>query len=135
MNKKREIKTLKGETIPMNFPDQSIIDGLPKNAEGKPDTKQLPRETVGNVILSCLSFYAPEKQNRVDGFMANAVAALMLEDSETIDLQKKYNDFVINVVTKSIIKTTETSNGQAAVGVYFGWIIAQALEELGVTEE
>lgn len=140
---KRKIKTLRGEEMPKNFPNQKEIDALPhiKNRQGieVPNLDKLERETVGNVIINCLAFYSC--QDKKEGFYVNMIAESIISNKgEKVELKDKLKTFLLEVLDKSILREKKekdkTGNETTReVGVYSGWVIAQVLEELGVKEE
>lgn len=141
-NLNREIKTLKGETYPMSFPSQSDLDKI-KATTGKEDVKiqDLPKESVGNVIINSLSAY--EVADRKEVFLVNQVANWALSEPTEEDgfgeLKEKLYTFLIErVLPQATIRETienETPGTEnKKKGVYMPWVIAQVYDELGVTE-
>lgn len=128
INLKRTIKSLRGEEREKSFPTQKEMDSLPKK-DGKPDMTQLEKETVGNVIFNCLSFY--QVKDKKDIFLVNISAQAVLDEGE-VELKDKVRDFIIEVLKDSILMTETVNGKKEEVGIYRGWIIVQCLEELGV---
>jgi len=60
------------------------------------DTSYLPDETLGNFLLSCLTDY-PSKDLR-DHIMVVLLAGKLVEAKETIELEDKYVNFIVQVL-------------------------------------
>jgi len=133
LNLDKTIKNLKGEEFPKSYPTQKDIDNLPKAKDGSISQKDLPVESIRNVILNCLSFY--QQKDRKEGFLINIAAQAVLEGGE-IELKVKTKGFIIDVLNESIILLEKTKDKEgkeiiAEKGVYRGWVIAQVLTEMG----
>ena len=151
MNPQKRIVSLKGEEVQKSNPMQDEIEALPKkkvsryNEQGImteieiPDISQLERETVGNVIISCLVNY-PTKEKR-EGFYINTIANLInTYDGTPFELKEKVKSFLIRVLEESTVRVEkeESKDGKKTEikkGLYYSWVIAQCLEELGINEE
>lgn len=105
------------------------------NLVGKPLKKSFPidekdkesDETIGNVILSILSVY--ETKNRKEVFYVNHVAQKVLASKDgQIELPEPYLTFLKEAVYEGTVR--EDKNGQTK-GLYYAYMIAQVLEELG----
>lgn len=128
MNLNRVIKTLKGEEAAMSIPSQAVIDALPKNKDGNPDMMKLPRETVRNVLLNCLANYAVKDRKEI--FFINTIAQSIMDD-ESVELKDKLKKFLIEVVYAMTLQ----EDGEKQTGLYFSWVTAQVLTELGVAPD
>jgi hypothetical protein len=107
MNYQTKIKTLRGEEYPKSFPQQREVDKLPmkkdKSGVEFPDQDKLERETVGNVILNCLTVYRCE--DRKDGYYVNLIAQTIIgSNGKDVILKDKLKEFLIEVMDKSIMK-------------------------------
>lgn len=132
MKLNRIIKNIKGEEISLSFPTRADLDQLPKNDKGEPDTAKLPRETVRNVILNCLAMYPVSDKREV--FYLNAIAGAVLEKDE-VDFKEKYVKFLTKVLEESTFRKDKDGDKETTKGIYFGWVIAQVMDELGLTPE
>jgi hypothetical protein len=102
-----------------------------------PDVEKLEKETIGNVIINCLSYY--KCKDRKEGFYVNLVAQSVIAKGNAIELKDKLKEFLIDILDQSIMreKITKDEKGierKETIGLYVGWIIAQVLDELGVKE-
>jgi hypothetical protein len=131
----KTIKNLRGEEMPKSYPTKEEFEALPKNDKGGRDVEQLPRETIGNVILNCLEQY-PVKKNK-EGFYINIIASSIInaEDDAEIELKDKFKTFLIEVIQDSTFKQKEEDGKKKAEGMYSAWVTSQVLAELGVKEE
>jgi len=133
MNLKKEIKSLKGQPLKKAIFVSEELEALPK-INGKPDLSSIENETVGNVIINCLSFC--QAKTVKEGFYINTIANLILtSEEETLELKIKFREFLVNVLEKSILqKNDEQESGEAKMkGIYASWIISQVVSELGAT--
>jgi len=90
----------------------------------------VPRETVRNVFINCLAQY--QIKDRKEVFYVTTTAQAILEtEGETVELKEKFKKFLIEVLYESVVQEVDGKSS----GVYFSWVISQALQELGVTEE
>jgi len=95
----------------------------------KATENDIPKETVGNVILNCISMIPAE--SKLDGFCANAVAQILFGTEREIEFNEKFKKFLISHLEKSIIKMVKREDKEEFQGLYSGWIISQVLEEIG----
>lgn len=123
----RVIKNLHGVPSMMSYPPRELVDALPKTPDGNPDVDKLPRETVKNVIINCLSNY-PVK-DRKEALFVNVVAQAIIGEDGEIDLKEKYKKFLVEVLYTMMAQVDD--KGQQS-GTYFSWVIVQVLDELGV---
>lgn len=133
INLKATIKTLKGETYPMSFPTELDIESV-KKAKGITEVMltDLPYETVGNVLINCLSNYAVKDKKEV--FLVHAAALWVNSDQE--DLPDKIKNFMSNrVLPQSTLKVEKDGDDENKVGTYAPWVIAQVYNELGIESE
>ncbi len=126
---------MRGKEVPKTFPTKEELNELPKKEDGSRDTEFLPRDTVGNVILNCLEQYV-SKDNK-DGFRIITIAQLILstDTPEELEMTEKLKKFTISVLNDSIYRETEEvdeKGSKKTKGMYFSWVISQALVELGV---
>jgi len=126
MKLNRIIKNLHGDESAMSFPSRSLVDALPKNPDGSPDTSKLPRETVKNVILNSLANY-PVKDNK-EIFFVNTIAQSIIGEEENVELKEKFNKFIVNVLYTMTVQEDEKGR---QTGIYYSWVIVQVLDELG----
>jgi hypothetical protein len=141
MNYQTKIKTLRGEEYPKSFPQQREVDKLPmkkdKSGVEFPDQDKLERETVGNVILNCLTVYRCE--DRKDGYYVNLIAQTIIgSNGKDVILKDKLKEFLIEVMDKSIMKEeikkdAKGNETKEQTGIYAGWVLSQCLTEMGVT--
>lgn len=129
MNLNRIIKNLKGEESQMSIPSKDIIDKLPKLENGRPDFDKLPRETVRNVLLNCLANYAIK--DKKDIFYVQTCAQAIIGEEETVELKDKFHKFLIEVVYDMTLREDKGEK----VGLYYSWVMAQVLDELGIKNE
>lgn len=138
INLNKVIKTLKGETARMSYPSRKIVDALPKNKNAEPDYSKLPDETIKNIILCCLENYKVEE--RREAFYVNMIAESVLgAEKGIVDMKDKLNRFLVKVLNSMMIKaekdTKEKENqDNKNTGIYWGWVIAQVLTEMGLDE-
>ena len=105
------------------------------------ETELLPRETVRNVILTCLDNYIVEEKK--EGWQINNLGIIFSDEKiKEISLKEKYWKLLTKVLDKcSIYTTKEKEEGKEKViekvnenGVYSAWVIAQVKNELGLLE-
>ena len=142
---RKKVKNLKGNEIPKSFPSREELEKLTKDKNGNPNIDELPRETVGNVILNCLAGYKPKA--RTEGFYVSFIADEVVEAIEKKG-KVELNDHRTKTLTRILLdmsvrmeeRTTKGKDGkeetkEEQVGLYAGWAIARILGELGVTPE
>lgn len=140
MNPNKLIKNLKGETYPKTFPSQRELNELPKikvrNEKGveieTPDFEKLERETVGNVILNCITNYIV--RDRREGYYINLIAQSILEGKK-VEFKDKIKNFLIEVLDDQTLRREKKVNEKGEVieeikGLYQAWVIAQCKEEI-----
>ena len=138
MNPDKKIKNLRGEEVPMSLPTQKEIDKLPKDKDNKPDFSKLERETVGNIILNCLTHYIV--RDRKEGFYINLIAQSILAKDKKAELKDKLKKFLIEVLDemthrREIEKNEKGEKKEIEKGLYAAWSISQVKQELGIKEE
>lgn len=135
INTKKEIKTLRGEFVPMSFPTPMELEKVQAKT-GKLDvlSTDLPPETVGNVIINCLAVYAVENQKEV--FDVQLCANWVLDESEDKkELSERLRDFLAKkVLPQCTLRNEKEGEKTVERGIYSSWVIVQVLAELGVTE-
>ena len=125
----------------MTYPSKIDLEKV-KDEKGDDSVKidDLPRETVGNVIINSLAGYDPEDKKEV--FLINQIAswAMAEEDEDSSgELKDRLYKFLVNKVLPyaTVMKKEEKKDGEEerGKGMYYAWVIAQVYDELGVTEE
>lgn len=99
------------------------------DSNGVLDENKLPRETVGNIILNCLSVVPVE--SKLEGFYANSIANILFGAEREVELQEKFKKFLLTHLDRSIMKTETKGEKEEIKGLYSGWVISQVMEELG----
>ena len=139
-NLKRTIKNLRGIELPMSNPSKADLERI-KTEKNITEVKidDLPRETVRDVILNSLSTY--KVTDRRDIFYVNQIASWVLEDvneDENNELKDKLFNFLTEQVLPSAIiykdEKSDPKKEQKQSGIYYGWVIAQVYDELGINE-
>lgn len=147
-NLKKLIKDLKGDDIPMSFPTKSDVEKI-KNEKKLKDVKDvlvddLPKETIQNVIINCLSHYEPTDKKEV--FLINNIATWALSDPDKDgnfgELKDKLYNFLVDDVLDfaTIYREVELKNHKREEtekkknGLYPAFIMFQVYNELGITE-
>jgi len=147
MNINKELKDLiTGKPFPLQFPTKEQVEELQKKHKGKTldelSFSELPNETVGNAILSCLARYIARDKN--DGFYTNMLCNLILDvqkkprEVELNNKIKKFLEVVLNesmrAVTNKVFFAEDGSKkeGERIIGLYPSWVIAQIMEEAGI---
>ena len=141
MNLKKEITNLKGKTFCMSFYGNAEIEAA-KEIHGKDAAitqDMLPRETVANVLINCLTQYKPAESERKDVFEVMRLANWINDESaDKPDLDDKLKTLLVKkVLPYSTITEKKPEDGKPAAkstGIYQYWVIAQIYQELGVTE-
>ena len=130
-NLKRELKSLKGETYPMSFVSNIDIERTKdekKIAEVK--MTDLPRETVQNVLINCVSNYSVKNNKEV--FTLNTVAQAIIND-KLDDLSPELFSFLTKQVLPASVNREEEVDGKMVEkGLYKAWVIVQIYNELGI---
>jgi len=148
----KKMLDLRRKEFPKTYPSQKEIDVLPKKKQHGvpkeqwvPDIDKLERDTVGNIIINCLSRHIGESSK--EGFYINMIADAVItamEAKRRVNLKDKLLSFLIDVVEKQAIRKNEKTDEKPKpggreepemIGTYAGWVIAQVLQELGVKEE
>ena len=125
MNPTKTIKNLKGETYPKSFPSSKELEAI------KNDTSKLERETIGNVILNCLTNFII--QDKKEGYYINLIAQSILSSDKKIEFKNGIQKFLIDVLDNQTLRREKTKEGKEEIrGLYQGWVISQVLQELGV---
>lgn len=138
MNLKKQITTLRGETYPMSYPSETDIE-LVKKEKGITEVlmTDLPRETVENVLINCLTNYAVKDKKEV--FLVQSAALWVNSHEETKELiTEKIKNFLGNkVLPQSTLRTEKDGDAEAEkkVGLYASWVMAQVYNELGIEQE
>lgn len=99
----------------------------------------LPKETVRNVVLTCLDNYIVTENK--EGWQINNLG-IIFSDTKTkeVALKDKYWKLLIKVLDKCTASVKMEKEGEKEFekinenSVYAAWIIAQAKEELGLLE-
>ena len=141
------VKNLRGEEMPLAFPTPQQLEALPrekmKDSTGKeielktPDIKFLPKETIRDVVLSCLGNYLV--QDKKEGFYINSIADVILNEDK-VELKDKFRKFLIHVLEDQSYTVTKTKNAEGKEteerkGLYLPWVIARILLEFGEKPE
>lgn len=106
---------------------QEVINSLPKCENGDPDITKLPPDTVRNVILNCLATYAVTDKR--ESFYVYNLGRIILDGNTIPEKYLKFLEKVLNT------QTLQTNDKGETKGIYFSWVIAQVLEELGLAQE
>ena len=135
MNINITVKNLRGKEMPKTFPEREEVEALPKLPNGQPDIDKLPKETVGNIIMNCLSNYV--QKDKKDGWYISLIAqSIISNENGKIDLKDKLNQFLIELLEDQIMKREIDDKGKEETkGLYASWAIVQDLEELGVKKD
>lgn len=144
-NLKRVITNLRGMELPVTIPRKEDIERIKKEKDIKDVMiDDLPRETVQDVILNCLSAHKPTDKR--DIFLVNKIANWVLQEPDEEEgygelKDKLFNFLVDEVLPNAIIyaeeeksKDDKKEKGDKNKGIYYGWIIAQVYDELGIKE-
>ncbi len=129
MKLNRTIKDLRGNPVKYSFPTQIELEKLPLGEDGKPDRSKLPDDTVRNIILNCLATY-PTKDRR-EVFQIQAIAGAVMLDGEDLQLKESLHKLLVSVIYDQTFRDDEKGGRH---GIYFSWMTAQVLDELGVKE-
>ena len=142
MDLSKRILNIRGEEVPKSFPTKKEIDKLPKinviegqPKSGEPDMDQLEKETVGNIILNCLTSYVV--RDKKEGFYINDIARVIIAGRDKVQFNKKQLEFLEDVLGECVHRREKQKDDkgiekEVAVGVYAGWSIAQVSEALGI---
>lgn len=98
----------------------------------KIDKTKLPRETVGTVLMTCISRYIADDPD--DGFYIRILVDLIREAQarpHKMELKEKLTKFL----KKFIKESTRIKKDDKESGVYQAWLMAQVAEEIGVGPE
>ena len=135
MNINLTIKNLRGEEMPKTFPTQKEVEALPKLVNGQPDIDKLSRETVGNIVMNCLSNYVAK--DKKDGWYISLIAqSIISSENGKIELKDKLNNFLIELLEDQVMKREiDDKWKEETKGLYASWAIVQVLEELGVKKD
>jgi len=132
MNPNKTIKNLRGEEYPKSFPNSREMEAIQN------DISKLERETIGNVILNCLTNYVV--QDRKEGFYINLIAQSLLSNNKKIEFKDKIKKFLLELLNEQTlirkkVKNEKGEEKEEIKGLYQGWVISQILQELGEKEE
>lgn len=135
MNLKKEIKNLRGLPFEMSFPTAEDIEEIKKEKNiTQVEKKDLPRETIQNVLINCLATYAVRDKKEV--FLVQTIASWVIDESEEKgELKDKLQNFIIKqLLPDSTFRKVETENDKEpkTAGIYTSWVIAQIYNEFGV---
>lgn len=142
MNLKKELINPRGLKYEMSFYTPQDLEQVKK--EKNLDTVKvtdLPRETVGNVILNCLTQYAVADKKEV--FYVHALSKWLLVDAEE---KKELPEKLYKFLTEKLLPDSvhrknndpkkeggiETEETKENLGLYTAWVMGQVYEELGV---
>lgn len=141
MNLKKEVKNLRGETIQMSFPSNADIEKVKKEKGIETVTvKDLPRETIENVLINCLANYVVEDKKQVFAIHKAADIVMIGQGKEDVEVPESVRNFLVEfVLPASTIRVekdilTDGKTDKKEKGMYAAWIIAQVYTELGVNE-
>lgn len=125
----KKILTLRGEEVVKSFPTQKEVDALPKDKDGRPDAKKLPKETFGNIILNSLASYVV--RDKREGFYINVLAQIVMNGGK-VEIKEKFKKFLIEVLDDMILRIEKVDGKEEKKGIYAAWAIAQIEKDLGV---
>ena len=131
MNLNKIVLMPDGTEAPFSYPTQKELDDLPKTPDGNPDLSKMSKETVRNIIMKCLQVSSPK--DITESMMVLIIGQEIVKSKNgNLTLDPKLNDFLVKLLKSQIYKETKTPDGKIqAEGIYKGWAIIQALEELG----
>ncbi len=140
MNLKKELINPRGTTYEMSYVTPQELEQIKKekNLETVKLT-DLPRETVHNVIMNCLTQYAVADKKEV--FYVHALSKWLLVDSEDDkELPEKLYKFLTEILLPDSVhrknKAEKTDDNkdveEKEKGIYSAWVIGQVYEALGV---
>lgn len=110
----------------MSFPSTFDIDKI-RQGDAEPLVKDLPKETVGNVLINALAQYRIVDRKEV--FFVQQAAAKVLAGEEIPTLLL---DFLVNsVMPCATLRTIEEDGKKREDGVYSAWVVAQVYAALG----
>ena len=130
-NPNKKILNLRGEEYPKSFPTQKELDELPIKKSGQPDLEKLEKETVGNVILNCLTNYIV--QDRKEGFYINLIAQSLLTADKKFEFKEKIKKFLVELLDEQTLRREKTKvknekgveeEKEEVKGLYQAWVIA-----------
>lgn len=134
MELKKELKNLKGVSFQMSYPSKEDIDRIKDEKKiEQVELKDLPRETVANVLINCLANYPVNDKKEV--FLVQAVAAWINDESEDKGTlpEKLINFLVKQVLPEMTFRKIDGPEGKKEEkGMYTGWVMAQIYNELGI---
>ena len=128
MNPNKTIKNLRGEEYPKSFPNSREMEAIQN------DISKLERETIGNVILNCLTNFIIQDKKEED--YINLIAQSILSSDKKIEFKNGIQKFLIDVLNEQTlirkkVKDEKGGEKEEIKGLYQGWVISQILEELG----
>lgn len=126
-------KTLKGEELEMSYPTVEQIKALPKTPEGQPDRSKLPKDSVRNILLDCLAYYEPDRNNRKEIFEIYSLASKIQEAGDELELDDVYRPLIVKVMENAVAETDKTNPAQGK-GIYQHWCVAQVLIACGIQD-
>ena len=123
MNPNKTIKNLRGEEYPKSFPNSREMEAIQN------DISKLERETIGNVILNCLTNFII--QDKKEGYYINLIAQSILSSDKKIEFKNGIQKFLIDVLDNQTLRREKTKEGKEEIkGLYQGWVINQCEQEI-----
>lgn len=133
MNLQRTIKTIRGQEYQMTFVTEFDIEKV-KTEKGITEVKNkdLPRETVQNVLINCLLNYSVKSPKEI--LSINKLSEWVMGDGKTPLPEDLKNILIKHIIPASVDQQDDTEGKNGAKGIYKAWVLGQVLDELGANE-
>lgn len=130
------IVNLRGETYPMTYPSEQQVAKIQEEKKiEQVKIADLPRETIFNVLINCLSAYVVRDRREV--FLIQQVTNWMFDQRpDKKELYAPLEQFLLKSVLPDMTNRIEKDKDGKDVekGLYSGWVIAQVYREFGIEE-
>lgn len=126
MNLDKEIKSIKGEFVPMSFPTD--LDFEKAKSAGK-----IAGETIRNVLINSIANYAVSSKKEV--FIVQMCAEWVIESTGSDPSETVLNFIIEKIIPQATITEVISDNGKkSATGIYLSWVMFQVYNLFGVIE-
>ncbi len=123
----REILKRKGIT---DLDKKSYVEIVTQNLLPKEATDELPKETIGNVMLNCVISYLPE--DKKESWQKDLLGQILIGNEKEIEIKEKHKKLLEKILWKSEYREKGEGKEKTIEGIYPTWVIIQALKELGI---
>lgn len=128
MNLDKIIKNFKGDEMTATNISQKTLDTIKAEKGREVKVEDLPKETVRDVLLNCISSYKPEDIK--DMYLLNSLGTKIASE-EDVEFNEKQKNIIVKILEASVVLESKDSP-EKEKGIYYSWVVSQVLDELGL---